>query len=172
MGIVGDARQVAMILIAIISCPASAQEERNCDPKAGLVDGSYYIPRTAPWWKCEDENTHMTSPERGVTPEQQQRLEKLSLTLFASNVPDYGPNAPKTSRLDLISRFGVSRSIDGSGNLDNRTALRDVPHMSRTSPTARTSGSSAKRFTGSCCLSTRPARFLASGGTIHQDTES
>ena len=100
-----------MILIAIISCPASAQEERNCDPKAGLVDGSCYIPRTAPWWKCEDENTHMTSPERGVTPEQQQRLEKLSLTLFASNVPDYGPNAPKTSRLDLISRFGQPVSV-------------------------------------------------------------
>jgi hypothetical protein len=105
MGIAGHAGPVAVIVIAIISCTASAQEKRNCDPKAGLVDGSCYIPRTVPWWKCEDE-TRLTSPERGVNPEQRQRIEQLSLTLFASRIPDYGPGAPKSSRSDLISRFG------------------------------------------------------------------
>jgi len=102
---VGNPSKLAMILVAIISNPALAHEERNCDPRAGLVDGSCYVPRTVPWWTCE-EDTQLNSRQREVTAAQQQRLEKLSLTLFASTVPDYRPDAPGASRSDMIALFG------------------------------------------------------------------
>jgi hypothetical protein len=100
-----------MILIAIIPCPAVAHEARNCDPRAGLVDGSCYVPRSVPWWKCED-NTQLTLRQREVTSAQQQRLEKLSLTLFASTVPDYRPDAPGVSRGDIVALFGQPGSTE------------------------------------------------------------
>ena len=98
--------RIAMILLVAVSGPVLAQEERNCDPQAGLVDGSCHVePPRPPWWTC-DEDTYSTPQDRQVTAQQQHRLENFSLGIFSPALPGYGPQDSKFTRSDLIKRFG------------------------------------------------------------------
>jgi hypothetical protein len=92
----------ATILFVTVACPALAAAQRNCDPRAGLVDGSCVVVRPVPWWKCED-NTY--DKQRG-NPEQQRRLENFGLGIFSPELPGYGPQDFKFTRSALIKRFG------------------------------------------------------------------
>lgn len=95
-----------MILLVAVSCPLSAAEMRNCDPAAGLIDGSCQAesPRR-PWWTC-DADTYSTPQDRQVTAEQQRRLENFGLGIFSPALPGYGPQDFKFTRSALIKRFG------------------------------------------------------------------
>lgn len=95
--------RIAVILLVAVSCPLLAEEERNCDPRAGLVDGSCYVePPRPPWWTCES-NTY---DKQHATPEQQRRLENFGLGIFSPALPGYGPQDSKFTRSDLVKRFG------------------------------------------------------------------
>src|SRR5262245_49735880 len=87
-----------LILGVAVSCTVLAQEKPNCDRNLGLIDGSCHKPRVVPWWKCE-ENTYLTPQERGVTREQQRRLEDFGAAIFSP--PDF-----EFSRDGLVRRFG------------------------------------------------------------------
>ena len=98
--------RTAMILFVAVSCPSLAAEERNCDPRAGLVDGSCYVePPHPPWWTCS-ENTNLTPQDLQVTAEQQRRLDDFGLSIFSPALPGYGRQDSKFTRSDLIKRFG------------------------------------------------------------------
>jgi hypothetical protein len=103
------AKTVLAIPIAVCTAawlPALAEAERNCDPRAGLVDGSCVVepPRQA-WWKCRGD-TYSTPEERSVTTDQQRRLEDLGLGIFSPELPGYGPEFTNFSSADLTRRFG------------------------------------------------------------------
>jgi hypothetical protein len=93
---------IAIILFVTVSYPVLAEEERNCDPRAGLTDGSCYIRPEAPWWQCK-KDTYYKQP---VTPEQQQRLENFGLDLFSPKASASDRVDRTLSRSDLIKRFG------------------------------------------------------------------
>lgn len=103
---------ISMVLWAMTLGPALAQTERNCDPRAGLVDASCLPERPqAVWWKCEGD-TYSTPKERDVTEEQLRRLEDLGLGIFLPELPGYGPEFTTFSSADLTRRFGRSLSSE------------------------------------------------------------
>jgi hypothetical protein len=98
---------IPIALCAIALLPALAEDERNCDPRAGLVDGSCYADRPQEaWWKCVEGDTYSTPQERDVTEEQLRRLEDLGLGIFSPELPGYGPEFTNFSSADLTRRFG------------------------------------------------------------------
>jgi hypothetical protein len=98
--------RIAMILFVAVSCPLLAAEERNCDPRAGLIDGSCHVePPRPPWWTCS-ENTYLTPQELQVTAEQQRRLDEFGLSIFSPALPGYRRQDSRFTRSDLIKRFG------------------------------------------------------------------
>src|SRR5882672_2942708 len=93
---------IAIILFVAVSRPVLAEEERNCDPRAGLTDGSCYLRPEAPWWKCQRDSYYVPP----TTPDQQRRLKDFGLGRFFPKAPGPDRMDDKLLRSDLIKWFG------------------------------------------------------------------